>query len=629
MPFLATDRIRRIETGGARPDIAPSARLGDGPQGRPPQSEGQIYLGDECSCPRGGGWRPGARWADNTRERVQSEIAQLPLHQRPPMRELGRRSEAADMPFKAMPPDEGSSPSPFRGEGDSRLRARAGRGSFGKASQPLSRSLRDLPSALEEEGIFVTVHRAGQRVTLAAVCRGALALGLTPGMALTHARALVPGLDVRDADLQADLALLNRIAVFTARRITPLVTISGTDGLWLDLTGAAHLHGGEQRLAHELLRFCSKLDLTARIAVAGTGAAAHALARHGPDRLSLCPPGGEAAALESLPIAALRLDQDKVAALRRLGVEGIGELAAMPRAPLARRMGKALLQRLDQALGLAAEPFDPVVPRDAIAVTLRFAEPIGGAETIARAIEALLDDLIGRLREAGHGARALVLLCDRVDRQEQRVDAAAARATRDKAHLLRLFARQVEMIDPGFGIDAMRLIAVRTEPLGATAPPNDLAEPEPAVELAPLVDLIVARIGARSLYRFGMVESDVPERSVRRLPPLNEAVPWPQAWPRPPRLLPRPEPIDHVLAELPDAPPRRFTWRGRTHRLVRGDGPERIHGEWWKRTGERDAVRDYFRVEDDAGARFWLFRRGDGVDPRTGDLSWWMQGGCG
>jgi protein ImuB len=479
------------------------------------------------------------------------------------------------------------------------------------------------------EGGLVTVHYSGQRVTLAAACRDALALGLAPGMALTQARAMVPGLDVREADPAADAALLERIGRFAVRRITPLVATAGADGLWLDLTGAAHLHGGERRVCAGLLRFCAKLGLEARIAVAGNGAAADALARHGGKRLILCPEGGEAGALAPLPIAALRIDLAIVEKMRRLGLEWIGELDAVARGPLVRRFGRDVLLRLDQALGRAAEPIDPIVPRDAPTAELRFAEPIGAAETIARVIGDLLDELIERLREAGLGARALLLLCERVDRREERVEIGAARATRDKAHLLRLLARRIDTIDPGFGIDAMRLVAARTEPLGATVVPGDLAAPEPVPELSQLIDLIAGRIGADRLYRLSGVESDVPERSVRKVGPLDTPIPWPDAWPRPPRLLPRPEPIEHVVAELPDAPPRRFTWRGRTHQLIKGDGPERIYGEWWKHGRERDAVRDYFRVEDETGARFWLFRRGDGDDPRTGDLSWWIQGGCG
>lgn len=526
----------------------------------------------------------------------------MPAHQRPPMRELGRRSEAAEGPFKRMRPDEA--------------------GAAAKAFVPPPPQARDADA-------LVTAARDGQRLVLGAVCRNAAALGLYAGMPLTQARAMVPGLVVRDADPEADRALLRRIGSFAARRITPLVALSGDDGLWLDLTGTAHLHGGERALAVALLRFCAKLGLGARIAVAGNGAAAHALARHGAARVGFCENGREAELLASLPVEALRLAPRRVDAMRTLGIERIADLVAMPRAPLVRRFGADTLARLDQALGRAPEPIDPIVPRDAPMAELRFAEPIGDAAAIGAAIETLSERLIETLREAGRGARVLLLVCDRVDRIHQRIAIGTARPTRDKAHILRLLAMKIETIDPGFGIDAMRLVAMRHDPLGATAVPGDLATHDAAPELARLIDIIAGRIGARRLYRLGVRESDVPERSVRRLEPLDDPAPWPDRWPRPPRLLPRPERIDHVMAELPDLPPRRFTWRGRTHRLVRGDGPERIFGEWWKRTGERDAVRDYFRVEDESGARFWLYRRGDGRDACTGDLSWWMQGGCG
>ena len=551
---------------------------------------------------------------------IEAEIARLPAHRRPAQHEFGRRSEAAGPPF----------PSPLPGRGTAAQRPGRGAETAHKDSAPLPVELHSAyPLPGRREGYWVTVSRSGQQVVLAAVCRNALALGLSPGMPLTQARAMVPGLAVHDADPAADTALVQRIGDFAARRITPLVALSGNDGLWLDLTGTAHLHGGERRLCAKLLRFCAKLGLEARIAVAGNGAAAHALARHGSDALTLCPNGREQAALAPLPLAALRLEPATTEAMRRLGLERIEDLIGMPRGPLVRRFGKAVLLKLDQALGHAAEPFDPIVPYDAPSASLRFAEPIGGAETIARALAQLLAELIETLRAAGLGARALLLVCDRVDKQQQRIEAGAARATRDAAHWLRLLGQHIDTIDPGFGIDAMRLIAARTEPLGATNVPGDLAAPEPVPDLAQLVDLIVGRIGPQRLYRLSAVESDVPERSVRKVAPLDTPIAWPDAWPRPPRLLPRPEPIGNVLAELPDAPPRRFTWRGKTHKLVRGDGPERIYGEWWKRSGERDAVRDYFRVEDETGARFWLFRRGDGLDPRTGDLSWWLQGGCG
>jgi protein ImuB len=184
---------------------------------------------------------------------------------------------------------------------------------------------------------------------------------------------------------------------------------------------------------------------------------------------------------------------------------------------------------------------------------------------------------------------------------------------------------RIETIEPGFGIERIRLIASRVEPLGAQPIEGALAGERSAPDLVPLIDRLAGRLGPRRLYRLSAVESDVPERSVCRIDPLGPVSAWPR-WPRPVRLLSPPERIDDVVALLPDQPPRRFRWRGDSYRIASADGPERIHGEWWKRSCEAIAVRDYFQVEDEEGRRFWLFRRGDGEDPRTGDLSWYLHG---
>ena len=462
-------------------------------------------------------------------------------------------------------------------------------------------------------------------MAIAAASREARALGLHPGMALTQARALVPGLDVRDADPEADAALLARLGLFAARRWTPRAAACGPDGLWLDLSGIVHLFGGERRMCERILAFCARLGLAARIAVAATPGAAHALARFGAERLILCSSGGDAEALAPLPLAALRIEEDVLAAARRLGIDTIGDLIAMPRAPLERRFGKTLLLRLDQALGRAAEPFDPIVPEEPPAVTLRLLEPIATAEAIAQVLAELVARLMRLLAEAGLAARTLTLICLRVDGEEQQVAIGTARASRDAAHLLRLLSGRIETIEPGFGIEAMRLVAGRCEPLGPQPVAGLLAGEDPAPDLAPLIDRLAARLGRRRLFRVSAVESDVPERSARRVGPLAAASSWPD-WPRPVRLLSPPERVENVVALLPDQPPRRFTWRGRRHVVRQADGPERIHGEWWRRLSEAEAVRDYFQVEDEEGGRFWLYRRGDGLDNRTGDLSWYMHG---
>jgi protein ImuB len=296
----------------------------------------------------------------------------------------------------------------------------------------------------------------------------------------------------------------------------------------------------------------------------------------------------------------------------------------MPRGPLTRRFGETLLKRFDQALGRIPEPVDPILPEEPPAVLARFAEPILTAEAIDQALTDLMAKFVDALQASGLASKIATLVCFRIDGAEQSIRIGTARATRDAAHLLRLFRMKIETIDPGFGIEGMQLVASRCEPLGPVPVEGELggrAEPD----LVPLIDRLAGRLGSRRLFRNSAVESDIPERSVRRISPLGEAAPWP-CWPRPVRLLAPAEPVEKVIAELPDQPPLRFSWRGRMHRVARADGPERIYGEWWKQSGEADAVRDYFQVEDEDGARFWLYRRGDGEDPRTGDLSWWLQG---
>jgi protein ImuB len=444
-------------------------------------------------------------------------------------------------------------------------------------------------------------------------------------MPLTKARILVSGLDVRPADPGGDAVWLQRLGLFAARRWTPRASLSGADGLWLDLGGVAHLFGGERFMCERILSFLKRLGFTARIAVAGTTGAAFALARFGATPIALCPSGREADALAPMPLAALRLDQDLLGRAGRLGLERIGELLAMPRAPLQRRFGASLLTRLDQALGRAPEPFDPIVPEQPPSVLLRFMEPIASAEAIAEAAGEAVRRLVPDLAEAGLGVRRLVLACDRVDNDVQIVTVGTARATRDVAHLAKLLEAKIETIEPGFGIERLRLVAARVEPLAPQPVEGGLGGDKPAPDLALLIDRLAVRLGARRIHRLTALESDLPERCVGIAGPLAATADWP-AWPRPIRLLSPPEPIEQVMADLPDAAPVRFKWRGRPYRVIAADGPERVYGEWWRHEAEREAVRDYFQVEEEGGARFWLYRRGDGEDPGTGDLSWHLHG---
>ena len=522
----------------------------------------------------------------------------------------------------------------------------------------------------------MTSAHDGRRRVIAAVDAAARALGLYPGLPLAQAQARIPGLAIAEAEPQADAAALSRLAAWCLR-YAPLTAPDPPDGVWIDATGAAHLAGGEAALLADLVDRLHRAGFTARAAIADTPGAAHAVARHGEKirkilplplregvggrgqrqgrtkasrhetpppildplrgpspqekaethtHTAIVPPGTTATALTPLPIRALRLLDDTVTTLHRLGLTRIGQLMAAPRAPLTRRFGTTPLRRLDQALGKIFEPIVPLDPPELISRRLPFAEPLLTPEALSAAIARLARSVCRRLERAGLGARRLDLLFERVDGSVQAIRVGTARPARDPAHLARLLDERLETVDPGAGIEAMRLTLPLVEPFAHTQTAT-LLDDEAAPDLAVLLDRLANRLGAASVYRVAPVESDVPERAVRRIPPL--APPTRRTWqadlPRPARLLSPPQPV-RALAPLPDHPPVAFTWRRKRFRVRRADGPERIHGEWWRRDAETLAVRDYFQVEDEDGRRFWLFRRGDGVDAETGDLSWFLHG---
>ena len=473
---------------------------------------------------------------------------------------------------------------------------------------------------------LIIASRDRNRRVVTAADAAAQALGLHVGMPVTKAQALVPGLTVAPADPPADADSLERLALWILQRIAPIVAVDGPDGIVIDSTGADHLHGGEAAMLDALVGRLTFSGITARAAVADTWGAAHALARYAANPSLIAASGTTEAILSPLPLEALRLSHSISTGLRDLGFTCIGDLTRQPRAPLTRRFGPELCRRLDQALGEAVEPITPIRPDDMIEARRSFAEPIAAAETIARYIGKLVDMLCALLEQRGLGARRLDLLCHRIDNRIETVRIGLARPVREPARLTRLLCDRIETIDPGLGIEIMTLAATIAEPLvvkQAASSLIDASEPD----LSGLIDTLANRVGARAVYRFAPVASDVPERSVCRIPALAEdtGAGWPDHWPRPSRLLPRPEPIE-TMALLPDHPPNWISWRGIRRRVRRADGPERIFGEWWKRDAELAAVRDYFRIEDEAGERFWIFRAGDGEDAATGSHRWFMHG---
>ncbi len=470
------------------------------------------------------------------------------------------------------------------------------------------------------------VGREGRRRVVQAADAAAQAAGLRVGMPETKARVLVPGLIIEEADPTADAEALDRLAGWVLRRYAPLAAADPPDGLVIDTTGADHLHGGETAMLAEMIERLAGSGITARAAVADTWGAAHALARYGGQAAFISLSGTASQDIADLPLTALRIPADMAASLRLLGFERIADLLDQPRAPLALRFGPELGRRVDQALGTASEPIDPIRPPDLIDARRRFAEPISTAETIARYIGKLVDALCTSLEAKGLGARRLDLICHRVDNHAQAVRVGTALPVRDTRRLTRLLCDKIETIDPGFGIEIMTLAASIAEPLPERQSVTSLVD-DTVPDVSDLVDTLANRVGELRLYRASPVASDVPERSVTRIPAMapETGASWPGHWPRPARLLARPEPIE-AMALLPDHPPVAFTWRGIRRRVACADGPERVFGEWWKRDAELVAVRDYFQVEDEAGERYWIYRAGDGEDAATGSHQWFLHG---
>jgi protein ImuB len=470
---------------------------------------------------------------------------------------------------------------------------------------------------------------------LAAVNDAAAKLGLRVGMPLADARAMYPRINVADADEAADLRLLEAVADW-CDRYTPLVGLDAPDGLMLDISGCAHLFGGEAALAGDLVRRLGARGLQVRVAVAGTVGCAWGVARYmTPTRRTACvdlPLSGggigetvvsskEREALSPLPLAALRVSPSTLESLAKVGLKHIADVLDLPRAPLAARFGQAFVRRLDQALGIEDEPITPRLPVPAALAEQRFPEPIARESDVLGTIETLAGR-IGRVLEArGEGARLLQAALFRADGKVFRVEAGTGAPLHDAARIAKLFAERLAVIsdefDPGFGFDMIRLSALATE--RSDPRQTGLAAPDHEVELAHLIDRLGARFGLRRVTRLVPQDTHIPEYAVMavsahmvRRPSgrtslavaLYEDVLAPT---RPIHLLTDPEPIK-VIAELPDGPPAQFTWRQMRYAVLRAEGPERIAMEWWRDRSGLVLMRDYFRVESREGMRAWIFR---------------------
>lgn len=538
------------------------------------------------------------------------------------------------------------------------------------------RLLRLERSAIEAPLAVIAEQSSGQ--VISSLSASAEAEGLQVGQPLRDALAMCPTLLTKARNIRAEAATLTALRRW-AGRYSPWVAEDAPESLVADLTGCAHLFGGEAALVAQIEADCADLGLSLRLGLADTVGAAWALARfsghtarqgrsgdaidqearatrsravkrrhweRGGAAPATPPPiaqsgriaiaGQTRQALAALPVAALRLTEEDVAALSRLGLRRIEDLAGQPRAGLARRFGRAVLLRLDQAFGTAPEPVSPAAPPQRFALRLTLPDPIGLEADLIAGIDRLLPGLEVKLRAAGRGARIVRLQAFRCDRRMEEIEIGLARPSADPDRIRPLLALKLAQIDAGPGIDCLRLEAPTTEPVhniqhkghleAANAVSTRLGE---NTGLDDLIGRLGARVGMESVTRLHPADSHIPEKAAHPLAAAwsDSARHWPPAPTPRPVLIWHPEPVTLLSDGVPDPAhrslPRRFRWRRQEHACLAMRGPERIAPEWWLDDPHwRSGVRDYWQVTTDGGTSLWIYYAHGG----TMSAGWFCQG---
>lgn len=461
----------------------------------------------------------------------------------------------------------------------------------------------------------VAKERGALRIT--AVDQRAARLGLIPGSTLADARALLPELAIAEADDKADARLIERLTVLS-ERFTPTVALDLPNGLMLDITGCAHLLGTEENLRAEVVARLVRLGLQVRATIAGTPDAARALARF--SRTIIAPDGQDETLARTLPVAALAgVERETIIALSRAGLTRLGHLADRPPQVLAARFGPSIVTQLLRTLGREDSRLTPHRPLPAVVVERRFAEPLSQMEALEGVLALLIEEAVLALQERNEGGRVFETSLFRSDGDVRRLAVETGHPSRDAAIILKLYHERLttlaDPIDAGYGFDVVRLAVPVAEPLEALQPRLDgHATEDDAV--GDLVDRLIVRFGRDRVLRFEAQDTHDPDREARLVAanrdPGTARILWSHPEPgepplRPLHLFDPPQPIE-ALAEVPDGPPLRFRWRRVLHDVARAEGPERIAPEWWRKKSAEP--RDYYRVEDATGHRFWVFRQG-------------------
>jgi len=468
---------------------------------------------------------------------------------------------------------------------------------------------------------FVIAALVHGRMMVTAMNQLAAKNGIITGMTVADARAILPSILVFEEEPGLATRLLTALAIWCIR-FTPVSSIDPPEGIILDISGCAHLWGGEKAYLTEIYKRLSQFNYSIRIGIADSIGAAWAVARNGKS-ISIIEEGRQMSALLSLPAASLRLDTLVTDRLNKLGLRQISQFIHMPRTALRRRFGIGLLQRLDQALGITEEWIQPVVPEEPFQERLPCIDPIVNATGISIALQRLLSLLCKKLQQEEKGLREAVLMGYRVDGKIEQIGIGTNRPSCNPQHLFGLFELKIEKMEPAMGIELFTLQARKVEALSTIQESMwDAPLGSGVANLGELMDRFATKFGSQIIQRYVPDEHYWPERSFKKAASIDEALQttWKLSRPRPMQLLNYPQPVE-VTAPIPDYPPMLFRFKGKLHKVIKADGPERIEQEWWLQEGQH---RDYYLVEDEAGQRYWLFRSGHYDAARS--YQWFIHG---
>jgi protein ImuB len=444
--------------------------------------------------------------------------------------------------------------------------------------------------------------------------------GIYKGTVLADARAIIPDLEVLDDRPDLPERLLKRIAEWCIR-FSPVVSTDAPEGLLIESSGCSHLWGGDEPYLKEIIKKLNLRGYDVRAAIADTPGVAWGVARFTESSM-VVPSGKQIEALLPLPPEALRLEGGTIERLHKLGLHQIGQFINIPRPSLRRRFGKDILLKLDLATGNEEEPLQPVHPLEPYQERLPCMDPIVTATGIEIALKELLKMLCHRLQQEQKGLRKAIFKGYRVDGKVEQIDIETNRASHHVDHLFKLFELKLSTIEPALGIELFVLDAPKVEDYFSRQVKMWEGSGElDDIRLSELLDRLAGRTGMLSINRYLPDEHYWPERAFKPASSLEEkpATTWRSDKVRPLRLLKNPERIE-VTAPIPDYPPMLFRYNGKLHKVVKADGPERIEQEWWIQKGQH---RDYYRVEDEEGQRYWLFRLGH-YDDET--FQWFIHG---